>query len=154
MPSISDFTCSLSGSSESLARNSFSPETIMFVVRDADSLSWFHMPHGCINRCYCRRSSNQRYPNSHMSKNPNISNKIDSGRGYHKVATGVALTTVKQHETESDITLFGANFCPFVQRVWVAFEILGIPYQVSSLQGQDQWTIENDLLTSDFSSIV
>ena len=68
-----------------------------------------------------------------MSKTPNVLNKADSGRGYHKVASGMALNTVKQHESESDITLFGANFCPFVQRVWAAFELLGIPYQVSSL---------------------
>lgn len=68
-----------------------------------------------------------------MSKVP-VSNKTDIGRGYHKVATGIALATVERHQSESDITLFGANFCPFVQRVWVAFELLEIPYQVSSLE--------------------
>jgi len=64
------------------------------------------------------------------SHNLNSDKNTDTGRGYHSIATGNALVTVKNHEKEEDITLFGANFCPFVQRVWVAFEILGIPYKV------------------------
>jgi glutathione S-transferase len=36
---------------------------------------------------------------------------------------------VKAHENDQDITLFASCFCPFVQRVWVAFEVLGIPYK-------------------------
>ena len=68
-----------------------------------------------------------------MSNPQGVSNKsLDTGRGYHKIATGAALTTVKEHESERDLTLFGANFCPFVQRVWVAFEFLKLPYQVSA----------------------
>ncbi|KAG6836027.1 hypothetical protein H0H93_012172 [Arthromyces matolae] len=55
----------------------------------------------------------------------------DSGRHYHKECTGLALETVKAHQTPEDITLFGSCFCPFVQRVWVAFEVLGIPYKVT-----------------------
>ena len=54
----------------------------------------------------------------------------DAGRVYHTQCTGNALATVKDHEQDEDITLFGSCFCPFVQRVWVAFEILGIPYKV------------------------
>ncbi|KAF8166990.1 glutathione S-transferase [Pholiota molesta] len=54
----------------------------------------------------------------------------DSGRAYHTQCTGEALKTVKAHEKDEYITLFGSCFCPFVQRVWVAFEILGIPYKV------------------------
>jgi len=50
---------------------------------------------------------------------------------------------VKQHETESDITLFGANFCPFVQRVWVALELLGIPYKYYEV---DPYSKPKDLL--------
>jgi len=53
----------------------------------------------------------------------------DAGKHYHNECTGAALDTVKQHENPSDITLFGSCFCPFVQRVWVAFEYLGIPYK-------------------------
>ena len=67
------------------------------------------------------------------SSSTTTSTPTDSGRGYHNVATGNALVTVKSHEKEADIILFGANFCPFVQRVWVAFEFLGIPYKVFSV---------------------
>lgn len=55
---------------------------------------------------------------------------LDSGKSYHKECTGLALETVKQHLKDEDITLFGSCFCPFVQRVWAAFEYLGIPYKV------------------------
>ncbi|KAJ7223932.1 thioredoxin-like protein [Mycena rebaudengoi] len=48
---------------------------------------------------------------------------------YHLECTGAALDTVKQHSNAQDITLFGTCFCPFVQRVWVALEYLGIPYK-------------------------
>ncbi|CAA7258454.1 unnamed protein product [Cyclocybe aegerita] len=57
------------------------------------------------------------------------SRKADTGRPYHTEATGDALITVKNHQKDEDITLFGGCFCPFVQRVWVAFEVLGIPYK-------------------------
>jgi len=57
----------------------------------------------------------------------------DSGKQHHKEASGLALQTVQQHQKPEDITLFGSCFCPFVQRVWVAFEHLGIPYKVSDL---------------------
>ncbi|KAJ7437089.1 thioredoxin-like protein [Mycena galericulata] len=49
-------------------------------------------------------------------------------KNYHLECTGDALATVKQHSDAQDITLFGSCFCPFVQRVWVALEYLGIPY--------------------------
>jgi len=32
-------------------------------------------------------------------------------------------------DSNADITLFGGCFCPFVQRVWIAFEALGIDYK-------------------------
>ncbi|KAH9955885.1 glutathione S-transferase [Lactifluus volemus] len=53
----------------------------------------------------------------------------DSGKQYHLHCTGDALNTVNAHVGEADITLFGSCFCPFVQRVWVAFEYLDIPYR-------------------------
>lgn len=53
----------------------------------------------------------------------------DSGKQYYLECTGLALDTVKKHSAKEDITLFGSCFCPFVQRVWVSFEFLGIPYQ-------------------------
>ncbi|KAI6045302.1 glutathione S-transferase [Pisolithus marmoratus] len=55
---------------------------------------------------------------------------MDTGKSYHKQATGAALDTVQQHATDQDIILFAACFCPFVQRVWVALEYLEIPYKV------------------------
>ncbi|GAM41620.1 hypothetical protein TCE0_042f14873 [Talaromyces pinophilus] len=48
---------------------------------------------------------------------------------YHKKATGEAQTTVQKRSQENDIKLFGSCFCPFVQRVWIALEAKGIPYQ-------------------------
>jgi len=54
----------------------------------------------------------------------------DSGKHYHRGCTGLALETVNGHQDPSaDITLFGSCFCPFVQRAWVAFEYLDIPYK-------------------------
>ncbi|THV04417.1 hypothetical protein K435DRAFT_816962 [Dendrothele bispora CBS 962.96] len=53
----------------------------------------------------------------------------DSGKQYHKECTGLALELVKKRTEPKDITLFGSCFCPYVQRVWAAFEYLQIPYQ-------------------------
>ncbi|KAF5322384.1 hypothetical protein D9619_000743 [Psilocybe cf. subviscida] len=58
-----------------------------------------------------------------------LNKDLDSGRAYHTSCTGDALITVNAHQREEDITLFGSCFCPFVQRVWVAFEVLKIPYK-------------------------
>jgi hypothetical protein len=58
--------------------------------------------------------------------------EMDTGKSYHKEATGLALETVHKHkDVNEDITLFGSCFCPFVQRVWVTFQFLGVPYKVS-----------------------
>lgn len=54
----------------------------------------------------------------------------DTGKRYHNHCTGEALQTVQRHAADEDITLFAGCFCPFVQRVWVALEYLGIPYKV------------------------
>jgi len=53
----------------------------------------------------------------------------DSGKKYHNSCTGVAFDTAQTHLSPADVTLFGACFCPFVQRVWVALELLGEPYR-------------------------
>ncbi|KAK8087897.1 glutathione-S-transferase theta- GST [Apiospora hydei] len=47
----------------------------------------------------------------------------------HPVATGLAKETVDQHAAEQPLKLFAGWFCPFVQRVWLALEEKGIPYQ-------------------------
>ncbi|KAL2215799.1 putative glutathione transferase [Thermoascus aurantiacus ATCC 26904] len=48
---------------------------------------------------------------------------------YHKKATGLAAWTVKKHSKECDLKLYGSCFCPFAQRVWIALELKGLPYQ-------------------------
>lgn len=70
------------------------------------------------------------YIQSIAHTSPMTSGKTDSGKHYHKSCTGDALVTAKAHESPQDITFFGACFCPFVQRVWVALEYLEIPYSV------------------------
>ncbi|KAI5119072.1 hypothetical protein M0805_005490 [Coniferiporia weirii] len=57
-----------------------------------------------------------------------MSKSRDNGKQYREACTGEALETVKGHNSPQDITFFAACFCPFVQRVWVAFEYLQIPY--------------------------
>ncbi|KAK8083794.1 hypothetical protein PG996_002575 [Apiospora saccharicola] len=58
----------------------------------------------------------------------------------HPVATGLAKETVdldaltyrnsgQEHAAEQPLKLFAGWFCPFVQRVWLALEEKGIPYQ-------------------------
>ena len=56
----------------------------------------------------------------------------DTGKQYHLECTGLALETVNALQKDTNITLFGSCFCPFVQRAWVAFEFLGVPYKVSA----------------------
>ncbi|KAL3489389.1 hypothetical protein BJX62DRAFT_252687 [Aspergillus germanicus] len=55
--------------------------------------------------------------------------KKSFSKNYHSQATGTAAETVANHSKESDLKLFGSCFCPFVQRVWIALELKGIPYQ-------------------------
>ena len=52
-----------------------------------------------------------------------------SQKNYHTKATGQAAETVTNHTTDQDLKLYGSCFCPFVQRVWIALEAKGIPYQ-------------------------
>ncbi|KAK8055599.1 glutathione-S-transferase theta- GST [Apiospora rasikravindrae] len=47
----------------------------------------------------------------------------------HPVATGLAKETVDKHAADQPLKLFAGWFCPFVQRVWLALEEKGIPYQ-------------------------
>ncbi|KIK60044.1 hypothetical protein GYMLUDRAFT_168585 [Collybiopsis luxurians FD-317 M1] len=59
--------------------------------------------------------------------------KTDSGKSVRTECTGEALDTVKKHERDEDLTLFGACFSPFVQRVWVALEVFEFPYKVGEV---------------------
>lgn len=56
-----------------------------------------------------------------------------SATGYHLETTGQAAKTVAEHAvdkvTDPSIEFMGACFCPFVQRAWIALEVLnqGLP---------------------------
>ncbi|EXJ58832.1 hypothetical protein A1O7_06262 [Cladophialophora yegresii CBS 114405] len=47
-------------------------------------------------------------------------------------ASGMAYFTVRSHAAPAPtkITLFANSFCPFAQRIWMALEVKGIPYQM------------------------
>ena len=47
-------------------------------------------------------------------------------------ASGMAFFTARSHSgpAPSKITFFANSFCPFAQRIWIALEIKGIPYQI------------------------
>ncbi|KAI1121589.1 hypothetical protein F5Y10DRAFT_97912 [Nemania abortiva] len=46
-----------------------------------------------------------------------------------KRPSGTALVTAKKHSKEHQLKLYAASFCPFSQRVWIALEAKGMPYQ-------------------------
>jgi glutathione S-transferase len=50
-------------------------------------------------------------------------------KSYHTKATGLAAETAIKHSADVNLKLYGSCFCPFVQRVWIALELKGIPYQ-------------------------
>ncbi|KAL4752986.1 hypothetical protein BDW72DRAFT_201946 [Aspergillus terricola var. indicus] len=54
---------------------------------------------------------------------------MSAPKSYHTQATGAAAETAAKHSKESDLKLYGSCFCPFVQRVWIALELKGLPYQ-------------------------
>ncbi|KAI1421617.1 hypothetical protein F5Y12DRAFT_787319 [Xylaria sp. FL1777] len=49
--------------------------------------------------------------------------------GQQKRPSGNALVTAKKHSKEDQLKLYAASFCPFSQRVWIALEAKGLPYQ-------------------------
>lgn len=46
-------------------------------------------------------------------------------------ATGSALQTLQSHTelTENHLTFYACSYCPFSQRVWIALELIGVPYR-------------------------
>ncbi|KAL4945407.1 hypothetical protein BDV06DRAFT_231014 [Aspergillus oleicola] len=59
----------------------------------------------------------------------NTTRTMSAPKSYHTKASGSAAETVANHSKESELKLYGSCFCPFVQRVWIALELKGIPYQ-------------------------
>lgn len=55
---------------------------------------------------------------------------------YH--ASGFALHTVNRHtdHTPNNLTFYGCSFCPFAQRIWIALEAIGVPYQYVEVDTQ------------------
>ncbi|PWY95034.1 glutathione transferase [Aspergillus sclerotioniger CBS 115572] len=53
----------------------------------------------------------------------------ETQKQYHTKATGLAARTVANRSQDDELKLYGSCFCPFVQRVWIALEVKGIPYQ-------------------------
>ncbi|KZZ94784.1 glutathione S-transferase domain-containing protein [Moelleriella libera RCEF 2490] len=43
--------------------------------------------------------------------------------------TGAAAATIKKHSAHQALKLYAACYCPFSQRVWMALELKGFPYQ-------------------------
>ncbi|GAA5955335.1 hypothetical protein JCM3765_003285 [Sporobolomyces pararoseus] len=48
-------------------------------------------------------------------------------------ATGQAAKTVENHQSKDSLVFHSGWFCPFVQRVWIALEERGIPYQYNEI---------------------
>ncbi|TFY75954.1 hypothetical protein EWM64_g8056, partial [Hericium alpestre] len=51
----------------------------------------------------------------------------------YPTATGEAAKTVAQHTAPQNLVFYAGWFCPFVQRVWIALEEKGIPYQYQEI---------------------
>lgn len=53
------------------------------------------------------------------------------GADYHRQCTGAALKTAQAHSQlpSNGLSLFGAAFCPFVHRVWIALEYVKASYR-------------------------
>lgn len=47
----------------------------------------------------------------------------------HPRASGLAEETVKNHQADCEIVLYGGWFCPFTQKCWIALEERGVPYK-------------------------
>ncbi|EHA26596.1 hypothetical protein ASPNIDRAFT_140888, partial [Aspergillus niger ATCC 1015] len=75
-----------------------------------------------------KKNSVQRFLLQELKeKKRSLNNQIQ--KQYHTKATGLAAQTVAHRSQDNELKLYGSCFCPFVQRVWVALEIKGIPYQ-------------------------
>ncbi|KAJ5823345.1 Glutathione S-transferase/chloride channel C-terminal [Penicillium robsamsonii] len=79
-----------------------------------------------------KKSSVQRYVLKEKKDKRTRADRVMSRTGqksYHTKATGLAAETAIKHSADVNLKLYGSCFCPFVQRVWIALELKGIPYQ-------------------------
>ncbi|KAJ5440907.1 Glutathione S-transferase/chloride channel C-terminal [Penicillium cf. griseofulvum] len=79
-----------------------------------------------------KKSSVQRYVLKEKKDKRTRADRVMSRPGqksYHTKATGLAAETAIKHSADVNLKLYGSCFCPFVQRVWIALELKGIPYQ-------------------------
>ncbi|QQK45955.1 Glutathione transferase, putative [Penicillium digitatum] len=79
-----------------------------------------------------KKSSVQRHVLKEKKDKKTRADRVMSQTGqksYHTKATGLAAETAIKHSADVNLKLYGSCFCPFVQRVWIALELKGIPYQ-------------------------
>lgn len=83
-----------------------------------------------------RASKKPRVDLSHTLATPNTFGAMNSSATSRNVssaylASGPASSTIKLHRQpqKTHLTFYANAFCPFAQRVWIALEIKGIPYQ-------------------------
>lgn len=86
-------------------------------------MSYTLLPRGIAQRTV-KYSLSPRYISSSTARKMSKPAPGHKDATYHTECTGQALETVKAHSTPSELTLFGACFCPFVHRVWIALEYL------------------------------
>ena len=75
------------------------------------------------------QQSSQQQPQTMTSPTTTTTATTPSQKSFPKRPTGMAVVTAKKHAKETDLKLFGSFYCPFVQRIWIALEVKGIPYQ-------------------------
>ena len=97
----------------------------MSPVTDTSLLTCYHIQPSS------RTAENQQRSTHIAAIFSQMASKEDTGKQYRLSCTGDALRTVENHSEPEGITFFGACFCPFVQRVWIALEYFQIPYRVS-----------------------
>ncbi|KAJ5637931.1 hypothetical protein N7490_007810 [Penicillium lividum] len=76
-----------------------------------------------------KNSVQRHFLKEDKNRKKSVGRGMSEKKTYHTRATGLAAVTVANHAAETNIQFFGSCFCPFVQRVWIALELKGIPYQ-------------------------
>ncbi|KAL7930875.1 hypothetical protein V8C35DRAFT_311601 [Trichoderma chlorosporum] len=71
-----------------------------------------------------KKSSVQRFVATRDKEGKKIQQRTPQSR-----PIGAAQETARLHSKDADLRLYAASFCPFSQRVWIALEAKGQPYQ-------------------------